>query len=266
LDTGLTIGLSRVVYAPVSRASGSVGHAFHALTKWEPLARPSDTLAGGRSRQTTDQLLSVFGRWAFPDAGFEVYGELSRMELPRSLREWLVAPQNTQGYLVGLQSVRSAILPRSFVRFQAELTYLEQATVLADRPPPDYYTGRAAVQGYTQRGRVIGAATGPGSSSQWVAADFLAPRWQAGIFIGRTRWENDVLYRSSDPRVTRHDVTILSGLRGGLRLPFMDALSELTIGRRLNYLFQNEAYVPGEGAGGAIDVQNITLSILLTPR
>src|SRR5439155_26788657 len=60
VDSGLTLGLSRVVYAPIARATGSLSHAIDDLTKWEPLARATDTLANGRNRQSTDQLLSLF--------------------------------------------------------------------------------------------------------------------------------------------------------------------------------------------------------------
>jgi hypothetical protein len=138
--------------------------------------------------------------------------------------------------------------------------------VFDNRPPPDFYTGRVAVQGYTQRGQLIGAATGPGSSSQWLAADYFTPLAQIGVFLGRTRTENDALYRLPDPRLTRHDVTIVSGLRGGYRWSAADLEGELTVGRRLNYLFQNDTFSPGEEPLRAIDVQNVTFSLRIVPK
>jgi hypothetical protein len=154
----------------------------------------------------------------------------------------------------------------SYVRLQAEALYLEQSIAFADRPPPDFYAGRATAQGYTQRGQLIGAATGPGSSSQWLAADFLAKDWQAGAFFGRIRWENDAMYRIAEPRVTKHDVTIYWGFRGGSRSAMADVLAELTIGKRLNYLFQNEAIQLGEDSPLKGDVRNITLAITVSSR
>jgi hypothetical protein len=265
VDSGLTLGLARAVVAPVSGAAGSLGHALDVLTRWEPLARATDTLADGRVAQRADQLLSLFARWAFPGAGFEAYGEWARMELPRSLREALVAPQSTQGYTLGLQWARPALARAHVVRLQGEVTYLEQSVVFTDRPPPDFYTGRATAQGFTQRGQVVGAAIGPGASSQRVGADYVAPRWQAGVFAGRIRWENDALYRQEPLRATRHDVTIYSGARGAWRSRWTDVSGELTVGRRLNYLFQSDSYNPGENAE-SVDVQNVTLVLGFTPR
>jgi hypothetical protein len=62
----------------------------------------------------------------------------------------------------------------------------------------------------------------------------------------------------------QHDVTIFSGVRGGVRLPWTDASGELTVGRRLNYLFQNQGFfgIPINAA----DIQNVTLTVTLSPR
>jgi hypothetical protein len=50
-------------------------------------------------------------------------------------------------------------------------------------------------RGFTSRGQPLGAAVGPGSQSQWAALDYVAPRWQAGLFAQRVRHQNDALYR-----------------------------------------------------------------------
>ena len=263
-DTNLTLGLSRAVYAPVRSASAVFGHTFDVLTKWEAIAPPAPS--DSDPRQTSDQITSLFARWAFPANGFEVYGEIARMELPRSLREWFSAPQHTQGFIVGAQLVRPLRSHSTYLRIQTEFLDVEQSNVFDNRPPPDFYTGRVAVQGYTQRGQLIGAATGPGSSSQWLAADYFTPLAQIGVFLGRTRTENDALYRLPDPRLTRHDVTIVSGLRGGYRWSVADLEGELTVGRRLNYLFQNDTFSPGEEPLRAIDVQNVTFSLRIVPK
>jgi hypothetical protein len=263
LDTGLTLGLSRLVMARATSNFGVVQHALDVVLRYEPLRRESDTTDTGASLQRTDQLFSLFARWVVPASGFETYAEWSRMELPRSIREYLEVPQSTQGYTLGLQWVD----PRAtdgFVRLQGEVTNLEQTQVLPNRPPPDYYTGRAAVQGFTQRGQVLGAAIGPGSSSQFLAADWMAKRWQAGVFLGRTRTENDALYRLPFPLNTQHDVTIYSGVRGGVMMPRTDVSWELTVGRRMNYLFQSDYYLSTPAV--AVDVQNVTLSFLVSPR
>ena len=257
-DSTLTLGFARVVYAPVGPQASpftlTLARSFDALTRWENVA-----LTGQRS----DQIMSLFARWVFPDAGFEVYGEWARMDLPRNVTELLTAGHHSAGWTMGFQWAT----PRrggAYLRLQSELTYLEQSRVFPDRPLPDFYAGVASPQGFTQRGQVIGAAIGPGASSQWLAADWMARRWQLGVFAGRVRWENDALYRQ--PRITffHHDVSLLSGIRGGWRGPLTDFAAELTVARRYNYLFQNGRVSPG--GFRTVDVGNITLALAATPR
>jgi len=263
IDTGLTIGLSRLVMARASSSLGVIQHALDVVLYYEPIQSAADTGSTGQSYQSNDQLFSLFARWVFPASGFETYVEWSRMELPRSIGEYLEVPQSTQGYTIGLQYAQPH-RNESYFRLQGEVTYLEQTQVLPNRPPPDYYTGRAAPQGFTQRGQILGAAIGPGSSTQFIGMDWMARSWQAGAFAGRTRTENDAMYRLLSPTVAQHDVTIFSGVRGGVRLPWTDVSGELTVGRRLNYLFQNEGFlgIPINN----VDIQNVTAAVTLSPR
>jgi hypothetical protein len=102
-DSTMTLGIARLSMTPVARPAEAGRHALDALTIWEPLASPGDTLDNGSTRQRNDQLLELFVRFHFPESGFQAYAELARMENPRSLGEWLVAPHSTQGWLMGLE-------------------------------------------------------------------------------------------------------------------------------------------------------------------
>jgi hypothetical protein len=262
-DTELTVGLSRLVVAPLASGEKFTSHALDVLTKWEPVRSPDDTLADGRSTQHTDQIFSLFARWIFPASGLELYGEWARTELPRSLGEFMEAPQSTQAYTFGGQYVKPA-LGRGKVRLQAEATNLEQTIVWPDRPTVDYYAGRAALQGLTQRGQVLGAEIGPGASSQYLAGDWLAPTWSAGLFVSRTRNEEDALYRQFIPISTRHDVTLATGLRGGGRTRHAYLSAELVASQRLNYLFQSNFYQGNPKV--ATDISNVSLTFRIDPR
>lgn len=266
LDTGLTIGLSRVVYGPARGAGSFAPRALEALTWWRPLASLGDSLPDGASVQERDQLTSIFARWVFPEAGAELYAEWARQELPRSFHELLESPQHTQGFTIGTQWARRIQAPQGIVRVQTELSELRQNQVYPGRYPPDFYTGRATLHGWTQRGQLLGAGIGPGANSQWIATDWLATEWQGGMFLGRIRWEDDALYRQPHVRFTRHDVTLLYGGRGAWRGPRFDYGGSLTIQRRLNYLFQNEALNAGETNGNPVDITNVSLVLSMTPR
>jgi hypothetical protein len=258
-DTTLTLGLSRVVYAPVTPGEGPVlaamASALNVLMRWENL--------DGVGVQRSDQISAIFARWIVPAARLEVYGEFARMDLPRTPGELLVAPHHTSGWTVGGQWLQ----PQSrghWLRAQAELTYLEQTRAFPDRVSPDFYSGMASSQGYTNRGQVIGAAIGPGASSQWLAVDWVASRWQAGGFAGRIRWDNDALYRQVSPTFFDHDVSLLGGVRGSWSTGLSDFSTELTWATRYNYLFQNGTVRPG--GYRTVDVRNVTVRLRATPR
>jgi hypothetical protein len=142
---------------------------------------------------------------------------------------------------------------------QAEATSLEQTWRLG-RHVASFYTSRAVAEGYTHRGQVIGAAIGPGASSQWLAADYLFPDRRFGVFAGRIRWENDVMYlRAVQPTFHSHDVTVLLGARGGRRIGPFDVGAEALVSRRANYLFQNQAASFRELY--EVDVRNFTVAL-----
>ena len=258
-DTTLRIGLARVVYAPVASGgpmTAALTRSLDVLTRWEHLD-------GAGTNQGSDQIAAVFARWIVPTARLELYGEYARMDLPHSADELIVAAHHTGGWTFGAQWAQP-YRAGNWLRVQSELTYLEQSRVFADRPSPDFYSGMASPQGYTQRGQVIGAAIGPGASSQWLAVDWFARSWQVGTFVGRVRWDNDALYRRVGPTFFDHDVSFLGGVRGSWSTPWTDFATELTWARRYNYLFQNARVRPGNVR--TVDVQNVTVTLSATPR
>jgi hypothetical protein len=261
IDTGLTIGIARAVYAPSTGQGGLPGHWKDVLIGWgTPIADDSS------GRHDREQITSLFGRWVFPESGLEVYGEWAKFALPSGLREMIVDPQHDQGYTLGVQwaDQRSGA---GIFRLQAELTTLEQTAPAHGVTVPGFYTSSAVPQGYTQRGQVIGAAIGPGSSTQWIGADLIQPRWQAGLIAGRVRNDDDAFYaRQTGPNstYTTHDISLYAGLRGAISFGVVDLTGSLIRTHRLNYLFQTAA--PENAWNSAFDVHNTTLRLAATTR
>src|SRR5690606_22874443 len=164
---------------------------------------------------------------------------------------------------LGLQWARPFAEQRA-LRLQAELTYLEQ-TPAPDRPlSPSYYVSGTVPQGYTHRGQVIGAAIGPGASSQWLAVDYLGTGWEVGLFGGRIRWENDAYYRQpTGVSYHAHDVSLYGGVRAGGEVLGMEVQGEAITGKRYNFLFQSLR--GGFGPNSFYDVRNLTLRLSLAP-
>lgn len=254
----LTVGLARTVVSPMEGGTDLFSHAADALIRWDRRMGWEGTPPG------TDPLHSFFARWAFPESGLEFWVEWARMDPPGSLEDLLTTPNRTQGSILGLQWLRPLGDDDRFLRLQTELTTVEQTRATkADPLPMDFYSGQAAPQGHTQRGQMLGAGIGPGSSSQWFALDVMEERWNGGIFLERIRWQNDALYRQPYANQNRHDVSMRLGLRGGVRTPWGEVSMEAVGENRYNYLFQNGFANPG--GFRTIDIRNYTLGLMVTP-
>jgi hypothetical protein len=259
------IGGARSVYATTSRdipgiIKASLFDAFKHVGR--PDSRPfeNDSLyPGGR-----DQIMSLFGRWVLPADGFEAYAEWARYEFPRSLRDLLIAPNHTQGYTLGLQWARPVESVGGSVRFLGELSSVEQSPTFRDRPVGSFYTSRRVVQGYTNKGESLAAAIGPGASSQYAAADYIADNWSFGIFAGRIRWNEDIRSTANFPDYLAsciHDVSLLPGARLRLGNRFGFASVEATYGNRMNAFFQVQSGCVFPNS--VRDIRNRTISVTL---
>jgi hypothetical protein len=260
----LTLGFARSVFAQTGDGE-TINHLLDVLGS---TGRPN-ALAGGDPTQRAgrDQLYSFFARYVIPDAGFESYVEWGRAEMPVSVRDFLVSPNHTQGYTLGVQYARPVARTGLTARLQAEFTNVAQSNTFNQRPSGSWYTSRAAIQGYTQRGQVIGAAIGPGGSSQWLATDVIGARWTAGLFATRIRWDDDAHYTVQNPLggFCRHDVSLLGGVRGSGRVAGLGSVTAaVAAGNRLNLFYQN-ARACFSDVGPRVDRRNVTLSFGVTP-
>jgi hypothetical protein len=259
----LTVGIARTVVTPLDRWGDVPAQAANVATRWDG---GDDLLAPVKS----DQLTALTARWLFPREHAELYAEWARQQLPRSTRELLLAPHEGQGYTLGARALRplggTASRPSDrYLRLEVELTNTEQSIAFRDRPVPrPFYTGLSTREGYTQRGQLIGAGTGPGSSAQWIGTDLITSSNAVGLVLGRIRWENDALYDQSNANFFRHDVSTLVGIRARRRLQLVDVRGEATWAKRYNYLFQNGLANPG--GRRTVDVTNLTFMLAVEPR
>jgi hypothetical protein len=266
-DPNLSFGAARSVYGTAKGWGDIPWRWFDVFARTNvgkagPLVphRDSTLTPGGK-----DQILSLFSRWVLPSDGVEVYVEWARRLLAPNLRDFLIAPNHTQGYTLGAQW-RGAAWRSGTFRFQAEVTQLEQSATFRDEPVGSWYTSRRVVQGYTNRGEVIGASIGPGASSQWLALDYLKPKWRFGAFAGRIRANEDVHSTFGWPSYVgycNHDVSIYPGFRGAKSGRLGSISAELTLQNRLTPFFQNGGGCPNVGT--RLDVRNNMLSITFSP-
>jgi hypothetical protein len=260
----LVMGAARSVYA--TNTGGWPRIPWRFLDAFAATGRPnnrpladSSLTPGGR-----DQIYSLFGRWIFPADGLETWVEWARYEWPLSIRDFLVSPNHSQGYTIGLQWTRATPWRDSRVRFESEITTVEQSATFRERPVGSFYTSRRVIQGYTQRGEALGAAIGPGASSQWLAGDYMEPNWSFGLFAGRIRWNEDVHDTYGFPWYQGyciHDVSIFPGARAfaGTRFGYISA--DVTYGNRLNAFFQEQSGCLVRNSVRDIRNRTVTLTI-----
>jgi hypothetical protein len=254
-DPNLSFGFARSVYA-ASTGWGEVPW------RWFDVFARTHSSTSGRKR---DQLFSLFSRWVFPADGFEVYAELARTRLRPNLRDLLIEPNDTQGYTIGMQW-RGASWHEGTFRVQTEATQLEQSATFRDHPLPSWYASSDVVQGYTNRGEVLGAWIGPGASSQWLAVDYLRTGWRVGGYVGRVRWNEDVHSTAKLPVYVgycSHDVSLYPGVRTAGTGRFGTVSADLSFQNRMNVFFQNDGGCPN--VGQRLDIRNKTLSLSFSP-
>lgn len=208
-----------------------------------------------------EQILTIYGQTRSPEDGFRAWVEAGRAGGLPSLRRFLSIPYQGLVYVLGMETAlsrsRHGVALLSF-----ESANLEQPTDVRERPPRDFYTSAGLPQGWTNRGRLLGAATGPGSQSQWVSLDWVASSWSAGVYAERVRWNEDAFLRLGFPAANRHDVSLSAGLRASVTLGKYEIAVRLGQGRRLNYFFQNGTYITGFRT---VDVAVPQLRLGLTP-
>lgn len=261
----LTLGFARTVYAPLTEWDQVFGHAVDVLRDRGVHRASGDTT----QLPSRDQVFSLFGRWVFPADGFAVHAEWARTDPPRSPRELLVSPNHSQGYTLGLEWARPLRAGRDALRFEAEVTYLEKSPAYRNLPEATWYTGAASPQGYTQRGQVIGAAIGPGASSQWLTVEYFAPTWRVGLFGGRIRWNDDALYTFPglyDNKWCSHDTSLFGGVTGALTSRWGRFAATVARGERLNVFFYHLTWCePGVAQQDVLDARTTTLQLRFTP-
>ena len=110
------------------------------------------------------------------------------------------------------------------------------------------------------------------AAHQWLAADWMAPTWSAGVFFGRWRFNTDAMYASTDfPLGTgwcEFDTTLYPGARGSYRDARWGFVQlEAIFGTRYNAFHQNNSGCPAPDAGRNLkDVRNRTLRLTIAPR
>lgn len=190
---GLTLGINRIFYETIPSEGIPVEDLFKIFEAFTKENFASNTNAGGNDQ--ADQLISLFGKWIFPQSGLEIYGEWARTDHSWNWREFFTEPEHSRGYTIGLQKTFE-LKHRRILSINTELTQIEASKTGLFRGFPTFYVHSRSEQGYTNRGQIVGAAIGPGSSSQYIDGSLFFDKGRVKVFAQRVAQNNDFLYES----------------------------------------------------------------------
>jgi hypothetical protein len=228
---GLHIGMARVYHEVIPPEGLPLGY-------WLGSVIDAGITFQTGNREEGNAIGALLARWVLPSAGFEVYGEWTREDTPMDLRDLIEEPDWTQAYTLGFQQLVS--LRHVLLRWYGELVHLgEAAPVRAGKGFFSYYTHAAVLQGHTHEGQVLGAAPGPGSDAQIVGLDGFHRWGMSGLWLERTRTDDDTYYRRFARMYgeSRHDVEIGIGARHVMQIGPVETWGEVVFNQRANRSF-----------------------------
>ncbi|SMO32118.1 capsule assembly Wzi family protein [Fodinibius sediminis] len=190
---GLRLGINRIFYETIPPEGIPAGDLFKIFEAFTKNSFTDDTNISGNDQ--SDQLLSLFGQWVFPESGLEIYGEWARTDHSWDWRDFFTEPEHSRGYTLGLQKTFTLKNDR-LLSINTEITQLEASKSGAFRGYAPFYVHSRSRQGYTNRGQLLGAAIGPGSNSQYLGSSLFFDQGRIKFFVQRVAKNNDFLYLS----------------------------------------------------------------------
>jgi hypothetical protein len=219
---GLELGGARFFHTPWPRGGLEAGNFLKPL---EGLLKSGLENGGDDGSDVDNQLAEVFFRWVFPASGVEVYGEYAREDHSYDARDITVEPDHDAAYMLGLRRVwgRGA---DARVSLRAEVLDSRVSHLNTVRGQTRFYTHGGTRQGHTQRGQLLGAASGYAGGGSVIALDRYAAdgRWTAQYTRQRGAPPR-IVFPDPDPSVL-HTVGVE---RLWLRGP-MDLVAGVTLG------------------------------------
>lgn len=185
---GFTLGATRTHYEYYPED----GIGFINLTRTlEP------RFTGRTDRIPTTQMLTLFGRWTFPEYGLEFWFDWGLNDGRQNSRSIALIPEHSRAYNLGLLK-RFNIPGNRWLVINFEMTQLEHDRTLHSRSAASalWYEHANRHQGWTHLGQILGAGIGIGSNNQILRADLYDHWGLAGISFNRVELHNDKLRRN----------------------------------------------------------------------
>lgn len=192
------------------------GSDLDAWSDYVPILQPFDksklgagTDGGGSAPD--DQRASVYFSWSMNQGALRVYGEFAKEDHNADMRDIFGEPEHNRAYQVGLETKRQLIDGRLKSGFES--THLTMSNSQQTRSSGYWYVHSKVKQGYTNQGQLLGAAIGPGSSSQTLWLTYETTLSSLGALAERVSVNRD-LYEAIRQPGFKPEIDLTLGLHG----------------------------------------------------
>jgi hypothetical protein len=210
---GLELGTARFYHTPWP-AEGLNWAAFR--KPFEQFLKKKLRGPNGPIEDESNQLASAFVRWVLPRSGFEVYGEFGREDHSFDSRDLLQEVDHASTLGVGFR--KAWLRPRDLLTLHGEILDYRIPNLWRHRGEGGIYLHGVARQGHTQRGQLLGADLGVGSSQGIsLSAARYSPAGNSGV-SWRSRMRRDPLVPGTQPDVQHVLAAEHTVFRGSLEI------------------------------------------------
>ena len=142
------------------------------------------------TKDSFDQMASLFVDWKFNEADLRVYLEWARNDFSGGVIRTITEPEHSRAYTLGLEKVFD-LSQKKVLYFIIEHSNLVRNQSWLYRANPPYYQHIVVDQGYTHQGQVLGAGIGGGSMSQFLGLSLYDQKSLLGIDFQAIRFDDD---------------------------------------------------------------------------
>ena len=243
---GMSFGLQRVFHSPWATINAWKFFEFFIDTVWKV---DRGLYSGGPGQEDdVDQILSFTWEWRIPETGSRAYVEWGRNDHASNLQDFLMQPDHSYGYVLGLQQ-KIEIGTASTMLLTFEMADVGNTIGTNLRPTAPWYRHGLITGGYTNDGQGLGAYMGPGSNSQELNLYYRSGFYFVGVGIQRWLFDADYYY-SQNPGASdsvsymHYNLLVSESLRSGVRLGAYE------IGASVSYTNNNDRdFIIGNNVG-----------------
>ena len=191
---GLFIGVSAYDYLDKGAAYNQKSAFKKYFTVFAPSSIQSNVSTNGAVGDGQDFAYAANLRQVLPQYNAEFYIEYARNDAALSLRDFFLQPDHSSAYTIG-GSRFFVVKKNEFLKVAFELTHLQDPDTFLLRGTPSWYVHLISPRdGYTNKGRYVGAGIGPGSNSLMIDLSFIKNNDSFGMKLERYVHNNDLYY------------------------------------------------------------------------